>query len=145
MGQQIEENQHVKEEHNTDAQALELLKELAALEQARTAALDLLDAERESVLAPLHETLLQIDARYDAVDLDYSKRIEALKGQIKSTTLELGHTVKGSGWQSIWSRPSVSWDDAKLCGYAAAGHDEILAFRTVGKPSTSLRAVKDGK
>ncbi len=41
---------------------------------------------------------------------------------------------------AIYSKGRMSWDGKRLDGYATA-HPEILAFRSEGQPSVSIREV----
>lgn len=63
-----------------------------------------------------------------------------LEGEIKGYVLQVGSTVRGASapLMAVYSRGQVKWSDEKLTGYAAA-HPEILAFRTEGKPTVSIR------
>ena len=94
---------------------------------------------RRSILTP------EIQAQLDEIDAEYKTASETLQGgiaelenEIKADVLAIGVTVKGDGIMAVWNKGRESWDGKSLSGYAAA-HPEILAFRTVGQPSVSIR------
>lgn len=66
--------------------------------------------------------------------MDLIPAIEYLLAQVARH----GATVKHAGLMAVYSKPRVSWDTAKLEGYALA-HPEITAARTTGKPTISIR------
>lgn len=67
--------------------------------------------------------------------------ISRLTSEVKAEVLGAGATVKGAHLMAVWANGRVSWDTKKLDGYAAA-HQELLAFRSEGEPSVSIRGVK---
>ena len=67
-----------------------------------------------------------------------------LEAEIKADVLAQGSSGKGISLQAVYSPGLPSWDDAKLQGYAAGGHPEILGWRKVGQASVSFRATKGG-
>lgn len=123
----------------SEANKLDELSEL----QAKLDMLKLQRAEqRDVLLAPLREALAQIDAAFALPIVETEADIESLTAEIKADVLAHGASVKGqtSNLHAVFSRGRVSWDTRRLDGYAAA-HPEIEAFRTVGEPSVSIRAV----
>ena len=104
-----------------------------------------LAAEQQADIDDLLSFDLDIKRQVDAVRAtfatqaaDLAVQAKLLEEAIKAQTLLIGHTVKGRDLQCVWSKPSVKWNDDKLTGYATA-HPEILAFRTIGKPSAAIR------
>lgn len=122
-----------------------LLESLDVLRLQRTAASLKEQKEVDTVLTP--ELLKKINAIRDlfaASNLTLQHEIDALEASIKRQTTDLGRSVRGSHWQAVWSKPRVSWNTDGLEGFGAA-HPEILAFRSEGKPTVSLRAVTPEK
>jgi hypothetical protein len=64
-----------------------------------------------------------------------------LSGEIKAHVIAVGASVKGKYLHAVYSKPRVSWDTTGLDGYAVA-HPEVLAFKSFGQPSVSIRDVK---
>lgn len=71
------------------------------------------------------------------------KRSELIEA-INKVVLKKEESIKGDGLQAIFSKGRTTWDTAKLNGYAIA-HPEIEQLRKVGKPSVSIREVKEKK
>jgi len=120
----------------------EMLDQLAELQSElgffQTEQSDLIDG----ILTP------EIKAQIAAVDLEYAPilndrraRAAALEIKIKAAVIEHGATVKGSRAQAVFAKGRVSWDTKALDGYAV-GQPALLAFRTEGSPSVSIRTVK---
>ncbi len=99
------------------------------------------DAKRAAILAPVAAELADLDAEYAPLTAAAQARAAELEERIKAAVVEAGASVKGDALQAVYSKPRVSWDGKALEGYAAA-HPEIVAFRTTGAPSVSIRAVK---
>lgn len=115
----------------------DLQRRLAAMEAEHTA------HRLAAMPATVRTRLAQLDAYY-AADLDtLTRQIAAQTTQVKAAVLAHGHTVQGHGLQAVFVHGRVAWDDRALEGYAAAGHQEILAFRSAGSPSVSLRRVPE--
>ena len=70
------------------------------------------------------------------------KKNEGLTGVINKAILESGKSVKGELLQAIFSKGKTTWDTKALVGFALA-HPEIDKLKKVGKPSVSIREVKD--
>ena len=113
----------------------DLRERLAALPTEQDAAIDALLIFDDD----LRRQVVETRAQFAAQAADLAAQAELLTEAIKAATLLAGRTLKGGGrLQCVWGKPSVKWNDDKLSGYAVA-HPEILAFRTVGKPSVSIR------
>jgi hypothetical protein len=117
--------------------------------------LDLLDQMQAQVdllqlrYADLKDSLLTPEQRQQMADIDFEAsekltaakaRIEALTAEIKAEAITIGVTVSGKHMQAVWSKPRVAWDSKALDGYAA-GHPEILQFRSEGQPNISIRKI----
>ena len=107
---------------------------VGVIEQEKQALID-------SILTP------EIKAKIAEIDAEYAPKLEALnynkaqyETKLKALVLEAGETIKGQYHAFTWTKGRTSWDNKALEGYAAA-HPEILAFRTVGDPSVSIRKV----
>lgn len=68
------------------------------------------------------------------------QQIELLEKEVREDTLSLGQTVRGHYYMVTYNKGRTSWDDSALDAYSI-DHPEILRFRTVGKPSASLRKI----
>jgi malate synthase len=104
------------------------------LEQDKQALID-------SVITP------EIKAKIAEIDAEFAPKLEALNEKkaeleniLKSSVLHYGTTIKGKYHAFTFTKGRTSWDSKSLEGYAAA-HPEILAFRTIGEPSVSVRKV----
>lgn len=83
--------------------------------------------------------------RYDELQLNLEvvtkKRCELIE-VINKAVLESGESIKGEKLQAVFSKGRTSWDAKALEGYAIAQPD-INELKKVGKPSVSIREVKD--
>ena len=94
---------------------------------------------RDSVLtAEVRQALADIDAEFADGEEAAAISVTSLEDVIKTTTLEIGETVKAESLYAVYSKPRISWDTKGLAGFAVA-HPEIEQFRKVGKPSISIR------
>ncbi len=103
-----------------------------------------LEAARAMRRALVQDTIAE---QLAVIDRDFESELSALAQSIAENTkfvktyvLIFGATVKGAGLMAIYSKGRMSWDDKRLDGYATA-HPEILAFRSEGQPSVSIREV----
>lgn len=118
------------------------LDELSEL-QAKRDLLKLQKAKRHrAIIEPVAQALLDLEFEYALPETEVEAEIEALTAEIKADVLAHGASLKGetSNLQAVWSKPRVTWDTRRLEGYAAA-HPEIEAFKKVGEPSVSIRAI----
>ena len=118
------------------------LEKLASLVAAREA----LQSEKRDVIAQLvtPEILVQLDeieAEFNQKEEAAATTIKELEEEIKSDTLGLGQTVKGSGFQAVWTKGRVTWDSKGLSTYSDA-HPEILNYRKEGKPFVRIMQIK---
>lgn len=65
-----------------------------------------------------------------------------LTGIVNEAVLEKGESIKGEKLQACFSKGRTTWDTKALVGYAVA-HPEIDKLKKAGKPSVSIREVKD--
>ncbi len=70
---------------------------------------------------------------------DVNLKIAGIEAFVRTQTIALGKTVPGDDLQAVYVSGRVSWSDANLMGFAAAGHAEILPFRNAGEPSVQIR------
>jgi len=103
-----------------------------------------LETQRAARRAAVQAT---IENQLQAIDADYETDLEALGNRldedmkfVKTCVLFFGATVKGAGLMAVYAKGRMSWDGKRLDGYATA-HPEILAFRSEGQPSVSIREV----
>lgn len=62
--------------------------------------------------------------------------------KINIGVLEKGESIKGELLQAVFSKGRTTWDTPALAGYAIA-HPELNKLKKVGKPSVSIREVKE--
>jgi len=121
-----------------------LLSVFAELEQRTEALEDQKQREIQDTLGPkLYAEYLTIRETRDLAIRVTRSKMDTVKEQIQDKVAVLGETVAGLTKQAVYTKPRVSWDTKALDGYAAA-HPEIVPFKTVGKASVSIRAVKEG-
>ena len=120
----------------------EMLDQLAALRAQYDAAFFFNDTATTEIYTP------EIKAMVKAVEAEFADRtrvmnvdIAVLEDQIKRAVIAHGATVKGAALSAVYAKGRVSWDNKALEGYAVA-HPELLAFRSEGAPSVSIRGVK---
>ncbi len=84
----------------------------------------------------------------EEIEVEFGKSIDSLaeginllEREVKSMALELGESVKGDDLHVVLFKGKVSWDSKGLEGFAVA-HPEINAFKKVGSPYCSIKAVK---
>lgn len=104
-----------------------LLKKAEAIDSILTPKIKAAIAEVELECAP------QID--------EVRRKISTLEAAVKAAVIEGGETVKGGRMQAVFMKGRISWDAKALDGYSLK-EPALLAFRTEGAPSVSLRAVK---
>jgi len=119
-----------------------MLDQLAELQSA----LDLITMYKADLIDGIMTP--EIKAQIAAVDLEYAPILEVARTKIsdietavKAAVIEHGATVKGTWAQVVFAKGRVSWDTKALDGYAV-GQPALLAFRTEGSPSVSIRTVK---
>ena len=93
------------------------------------------------------ETLKQVQAELDALDLEYEpvleaaqENIAALENEIKTDVLLYGESISGGMYRASYTQGRVSWDNDGMTKYAAL-HPDVLQFRKQGQPMVSLRVV----
>jgi phage host-nuclease inhibitor protein Gam len=99
------------------------------------------EKELETLLAPMKTAMAEVESRFAPEILQLSSEISGMEAGIKESVIDLKESVRGSRLHAVYAKGRVSWDNGKLEGYAAAGHPEILDFRSEGKPSVSMRTV----
>ena len=131
----------------------ELREFIAGFEERQAAKRKLLDDEKQKLvdgiltpelLAQVREIEVEFQPKYDALQ-EPSEELAAkqqeetmLTAGIKYEAQQLGKSIPGPGLTAQFGKGRVSWDDAGLCGYAKAGHPEILDFRKEGEPVISI-------
>ena len=80
------------------------------------------------------DKIAEINTKIDLLTAD----IERWQEVIRETVIEVEDTIKGNGIMATYNKGRTTWDSKGLEGYAVA-HPEILKFRTLGKPSVSIR------
>lgn len=100
------------------------------------------EAKRAEILRSVQAELDALEAEYEPLLESARARAEALEAEVREAVLRYGATVKGSAYQAVYVQGRVTWDNQKLDRYAQE-HPEILAYRREGRPSVSLRTVKE--
>lgn len=95
----------------------------------------------EAAEAPYLARIADIEADMAHVASKEREAARVLEDSIRADVVALAHTVKGAELMAVYAKGHVTWDSKAMAGYAAA-HPEIEAFKTVGKPSVSIRAIK---
>ena len=121
---------------------IQKLDELAELE----AHSNLLEIKKQELIATVLTPAIQ--AELAGIDVEFAPQFDAIsskasemKKEIKAEVIEHGQTVKGSGYQAVYSKGRTKWNDEGLMNYLSV-HPEIAYLRTTGKPSVSFRKVK---
>ena len=120
----------------------QMLDQLAELQSA----VDLLNLKKaeaiEAILTPAIKAAIAEVELECAPQLDEARqKISALEVAVKAAVIECGATVKGQRMQAVYMKGRITWNTKALDGYALK-EPALLAFRTEGAPSVSLRAVK---
>ena len=135
------------------AKLQELREFIAGFEERQAAKRKLLDDEKQKLvdgiltpelLAQVREIEVEFQPKYEVLE-EPSDELEnamqedtMLTAAIKYEAQQLGKSIPGPGLTAQFGKGRVSWDDAGLCGYAKAGHPEILDFRKEGDPVISI-------
>jgi hypothetical protein len=101
---------------------------------------DALRTAQQAALPPaMRARLAANEARFGAQRQILEREAAYLVAEIKAAVVQHGASVKGATLHAVYVQGKAHWDDRALQGYAAAGHEELLAFRSTGKPSVSIR------
>lgn len=73
---------------------------------------------------------------------ELSKNSADQSKELIEEVLRVEESVKGGKLQAVFSKGRTTWDTKKLEGYALA-HPELNELKRVGKPSVSVKEVKD--
>lgn len=73
-------------------------------------------------------------------DTDLTDKITRLENEIREEVLKFGETVRGRYLMATFTKGRTSWNADALEGVLMA-YPELEVFRTVGKPSISLRKI----
>jgi hypothetical protein len=117
----------------------DILTQLAQLADLHTRLEGLRLAQEAALPQSLRQRLKEIEARFGPQRETLEHEARHLEADIKAAVIAHGASVKGARLHAVYVSGKVSWDDRALQGYAAAGHAEILTFRSLGKASVSLR------
>jgi len=97
------------------------------------------------------EILKNVQAKLDALNIEYKPLLESaeenivmLTAEIKNDVLLHGDSVQGGAYRAMYVQGRASWDNAGMTKYAAA-HPDVLKFRKQGQASVTLRAVEEKK
>ena len=73
-----------------------------------------------------------------------SEKNTGLTKVITEAVISKNKSITGEKLQAVFSKGRTTWDSQELEGFALA-HPEINKLKKVGKPSVSIREVKDKK
>jgi len=82
--------------------------------------------------------IAKIEEKY--ADADLTDKITRLENEIREEVLKFGETVRGRYLMATFTKGRTSWNTEALEGVLVA-YPELEKFRTVGKPSISLRKI----
>lgn len=115
-----------------------LLTKIATMEHDKAGLRKMLQAKIDALIPPeLLQEMSELEAEFDT--LNDQARVAELESQIKNAVLGVGHSVKVEGvGQAVYTKGKTSWNTDGLEGLMIAV-PELAKFKTVGKPSVSLR------
>jgi hypothetical protein len=117
------------------------LDTLANLQDERSETTVAMEEAIDAVLpAKIRQKIAAIKERYGSQAREIDARVSEVTTQIRVEVLSLERSVKGQRLHAVYSQGRRSWDADKLDGYAVA-NPEILAFRSEGDPSVSVRKI----
>jgi hypothetical protein len=95
----------------------------------------------------VREVYTQVEQRKQEINAEFAgeaqavdKNIAALEAEIRKAGPQVGHTVKGSTWQSVYTKGRVTWNTDMLDGMIIA-IPQLAKARKEGAPSIQLRKV----
>jgi hypothetical protein len=103
--------------------------------------LDVLHAKIREAVPELTAKVEELRDGWEAMEDRFQTEDDALKDAIADSTVSLAETQRGDTLMAVYSKPRTKWDTKGLDGYAVA-HPEIGVFRSEGRPSVSIRAIK---
>lgn len=107
---------------------------------------DLLASEKDH----LKDSVITDEQRAElaAIDLEYADRedsiAQAIREQeesVRQLVLTVGESVADAGLRAEYRKPRVTWDNAKLEGFATV-YPDILDFRHTGAASVAIKVTK---
>ncbi len=108
--------------------------EVIAMEGRKQDALD-------ALLTPeIRERMQAIEAQFEGPMIQAREMVEFMEEKVRDRVLGEGCSTKGEHLHAIWVKGRVTWDGKGLDGYSKA-QPEILAFRSEGSPSVSIRGI----
>lgn len=97
---------------------------------------------KDSLLTPEQRTeMAAIDLEFAGPEGVLAEIITDVEGAVKTAVAQHGASITAAGYRAEYRKPSVTWDSARLEGFAVT-YPDILAFRKVGQPSVAIKAVK---
>lgn len=116
---------------------LEVLADLQAQQAAIRAA--------QAVALPAHarRQLAAVEARFAPELAAVAAELALVESQVKAAVLAHGASVRGQRLHAVYVSGKAHWDDRALHGYAVE-HPAVLACRSEGRPSVTLRRVQEG-
>ena len=96
---------------------------------------------RQAVLEPVKLALEEIELEFAEGFETIDAHLKELEAMMIPVVIAKEESFKGPGWNVVYRKPSIAWDDAKLLAYARE-HNEIISWRKVGKPSASVQMAR---
>ena len=98
------------------------------------------DAIDALITPEIRAKMLSIEAEFEPGLAEQSERIASLETAVKNRVLAEACSTKGTHLHAVWMKGGVTWDSKKLDAYAVADQ-KMLAFRTKGSPSVTIRSI----
>ena len=99
-----------------------------------------LDALDALITPEIRSRMLSIEAEFEEPITEQTERIADMEKAVRARVEQEGCSTKSEHLHAVWMKGRVTWDSKKLDAYAVAD-PKMLAFRTEGSPSVSLRPV----
>jgi len=118
-----------------------LLDQLAGFRQARQGSTN----EINDVINQALRNCPDLKNRYDELQEGIKFFVETeseLTSQVQEEVLRVAASIKGGWLQAVYSEGKTTWDTKLLEGYLIA-HPELAALKKEGKPSVSIREIKN--
>lgn len=120
-------------------------KKLDRLENLRVAVDSLrtaYEAKRSEILSKVRDELSVLESEFLPLLNEAADAVTHLEVDIKNGVLAHGATVQNATYKAVYTNGRVLWNTKHLLSYAKT-HPEILSFSHVGRPSVSIRKLRN--